>query len=154
MAKDKKHKKDGKSAKKGGSKAISNLKALTENPLVADIVASALVATASALKDSKRARALASDAGDEIGRLSKAGAQSGSALWEMALQIGKRSLEALQGEAEAEEPQKTKSSAPAKKAKSSTTAKKPKAGTTRKKAKGSSAAKKPKKKTASRRGDD
>ena len=89
MAKDKK-KKDKKSAKKGRT-----LKALAQNALVAEVVAAALVATASALKDSKRARALASEAGDELAKLSKAGAEKGEALWEMALQIGRRSLEAL-----------------------------------------------------------
>ena len=91
MAKDKKKKKDKKVAKGGGSK----LAALKQNPLLTDIVAAALVATASALKDSKRARALAADAGDELAKLSKAGAKSGEALWDMALQIGRRSLDTL-----------------------------------------------------------
>jgi hypothetical protein len=95
VAKDKKKKKGKKS---GGSKATSSLKALAQNPMVADVVAAALVATASALRDSKRARALASDAGDELARLSKAGARQGEALWDMALQIGRRSLEALTGD--------------------------------------------------------
>ena len=102
MAKDKKKKKD----KKGGSKATDSLKALAGNPLVADVVAAALVATASALKDSKRARALASDAGDELAKLSKAGAKQGEVLWDMAMQIGRRSIEALMtGD---EKPKKTK----------------------------------------------
>jgi len=91
MSKDKKKKKKGKKAGKGAG----TLKALVQNPLVADIVASALVATAAALKDSKRARALAADAADELAKLSKAGAKSGEALWDMALQIGRRSLETL-----------------------------------------------------------
>jgi hypothetical protein len=90
MSKDKKKKKDRKSGKSG-----STIKTLAQNPLVADVVAAALVATASALKDSKRARALASEAGDELAKLSKANADRGSALWDMALQIGRRSLEAI-----------------------------------------------------------
>ena len=95
MAKDKKKKKD----KKGSAaKATDSIKSLAKNPLVADVVAAALVATASALKDSRRARALASEAGDELAKLSKAGARQGEALWEMALQIGRRSLEALNAE--------------------------------------------------------
>jgi hypothetical protein len=89
VAKDKKKK-----SKKSGSKATDSIKALAHNPLVADVVAAALVATASALKDSKRARALASEAGDELAKLSRAGARQGEALWDMALQIGRRSLEA------------------------------------------------------------
>jgi hypothetical protein len=93
VAKDKKKKKE-----KKGTKATDSIKALAKNPLVADVVAAALVATASALKDSRRARALASEAGDELAKLSKAGARQGEALWEMALQIGRRSLEALNNE--------------------------------------------------------
>ena len=92
MAKDKKKKKD---KKGGGSKAKDSIRTLAQNPLVADVVAAALVATASALKDSRRARALASEAGDELKKLSKAGSEAGNALWEMALQIGRRSLEAV-----------------------------------------------------------
>jgi hypothetical protein len=104
VSKDKKKKKDKKAAKKS-----SSLKALAQNPLVADVVAAALVATASALKDSKRARALASDASDELAKLSKAGAKSGEALWDMALQIGRRSLETLvRGEEKAPKPAKPK----------------------------------------------
>ena len=95
MSKDKKKKKDKKSGKSGGSGASATLKSLAKNPMVADIVASALVATASALRDSNRARALASDAADELGKISRAGAKSGEALWEMALAIGRRSLETL-----------------------------------------------------------
>ena len=90
MAKDKKKK----NKKAGGSKPASGLKALAQNPLVADVVAAALVATASALKDSKRARALASDVGDELAKLSREGTRQGEALWDMALQIGRRSLQA------------------------------------------------------------
>lgn len=92
MSKDKQKKKK---KDKQGAKGASALKSLAANPLIADIVASALVATASALRDSKRARALASDAADELAKLSKAGAKSGEALWDMAVQIGRRSLETL-----------------------------------------------------------
>jgi hypothetical protein len=106
VAKDKK--KDKKSARKGRT-----LKALAQNALVAEVVAAALVATASALKDSKRARAFASEAGDELTKLSKAGAEKGEALWEMALQIGRRSLEALTSDKEPK-PSKSKTKTKAK----------------------------------------
>ena len=79
-------------------KAAKGLKSLSQNPLVADIVAAALVATASALKDAKKARRLASEAGDELTKLSKSGAKRGGALWDMALQIGRESLDALSRE--------------------------------------------------------
>ena len=111
MSKDKKKKKD-KKGKKARSAKGGTLKALAQNPLVADVVAAALVATASALKDSKRARRLATEAADELGKLSKAGAEQGNALWDMALQIGRRSLEALIA---ADEPKRAKSNSGPKK---------------------------------------
>ena len=89
MSKDKK-KKD----KKAG-KRKDKLKSLAQNPVVADVVAAALVATAAALKDSNRAKALASDAADELTKLSRSSTKTGSAMWELALQIGRQSLEAL-----------------------------------------------------------
>ena len=99
MAKDKKKKKDKKGKGAGlASKAGKGLKAMGKNPLVADVVAAALVATVAALKNPKKAQQLAVNAGDELTKLSKAGAKQGSALWEMALQIGRESLEALSGE--------------------------------------------------------
>ena len=99
--------KDKKKKKKSAGKTGATLKSLANNPMVADIVATALVATAAALKDSKRARALATGAGDELAKLSKAGVKSGEALWDMALQIGKRSLDELVGGSKATKAPKT-----------------------------------------------
>ena len=81
MAKDKKKKKkdkgDGKARKsRGGADA---LKALAQNPLVADVVAAALVATSAALKDSRKAQRLAAEASDELEALAKKGAEQGKA---------------------------------------------------------------------------
>lgn len=101
--------------KKKAGKAGATLKTLATNPMVADVVAAALVATASALKDSKRARQLALNTGDELRKLAKKGSEDGSALWEMALQIGRRSLDALASEG----------AKPAKAAKAKPAAKKP-----------------------------
>lgn len=110
MPKDKKDKKVGKKDKKGkkgkgtastllkpktAKAAVKKVKEWTENPMVAHVVAAALVATASALKDSKKAQRLAAEAGDELEKLSKKGAERGNALWQMALEIGRRSLEEL-----------------------------------------------------------
>lgn len=102
MAKDKKKKK-GKKGKGAGlaTKAGKSLKAIGKNPLVADVVAAALVATVAALKNPKKAQQLAINAGDELTKLSKAGAKQGGALWDMALQIGRASLEALSSDAPA-----------------------------------------------------
>lgn len=101
MAKDK-DKKRKKKDKKGDSpvaaKASKGLQALTQNPLVADVVAAALVATASALKDSNKARRLAEYAGDELEALSKKSAQRGNAMWKLALDIGKQALDTFTSE--------------------------------------------------------
>jgi hypothetical protein len=100
----KKDKKDkGKKGKDGGGaslakaskKATKSLQAITQNPLVADVVAAALVAMASALKDSEKAKRLANDAGDQLNALSKKSAKQGNAMWDLALDIGRNVLETL-----------------------------------------------------------
>jgi hypothetical protein len=102
VSKDKK-KKDGKKDKKknGGlisPKAAKSLKALSQNPFVADVVAAALVSMAAALKDSEKAKRLATDAGDQLNAMSKKGAKQGNAMWDLALDVGRRTLETLAGE--------------------------------------------------------
>ena len=99
MSKDKK-KKDGKNGsaikpKKIAKKATKKLKALTDNPMVADVVAAALVAMASALKDSEKAKRLANDASDQLSALSKKSSKQGNAMWDLALDIGRRTLETI-----------------------------------------------------------
>lgn len=97
--KDKKHKKDnGLALGKAPKKAAKGLQAITENPLVADVVAAALISMAAALKDSDKARRIASDAGDQLGQLSKKSAKQGNAMWDLALDVGRRTLETLAGE--------------------------------------------------------
>jgi hypothetical protein len=97
--KEKKDKKQKKGKKKdGASKASKTLQQLAQNPIVADVVAAALIGMASALKDSEKARKLASDAGDQLEKVSKASAKQGNAMWELALDIGRRTLETLAGE--------------------------------------------------------
>ena len=92
-----KNKKKAKKRAKGdvAAKAAKRLRAMTTNPMVADIVASALVGAAAALKDAKKARQLAAHAGDELETLAKQGAERGNAMWQLALDIGRRSLESL-----------------------------------------------------------
>ncbi|MFL6721904.1 MAG: hypothetical protein ACJ8FT_08910 [Sphingomonas sp.] len=101
--KGKKRKKNGRSGTtaavaKGSKKAARSLQALTQNPIVADVVAAALVAMASALKDTDKARKLADQASDELGKMAKTNAKQGSAMWDMALDIGRRTLDTLAGE--------------------------------------------------------
>ena len=98
MSKDKKKKKKDKKKGDGSAAVTSSLKALTENPLVADVVAAALVATAAALKDSKKARALADQAGDQLADVKEGTAEKGNAMWDLALDVGRRTLQTLAAE--------------------------------------------------------
>jgi hypothetical protein len=103
MSKDKKKKK--KKGKKNDvspqtvGKATKSLKALADNPIVADVVAAALVSMAAALKDSKKARELAGQAGDQLGEMAEESADRGAAMWQLAVDIGRRTLESLANEA-------------------------------------------------------
>lgn len=102
MSKDKKKKKKDKKKDKGNGSfatATQSIKAITENPLVADVVAAALVATAAALKDSKKARKLAGEASDQLADMGKGSAEKGNAMWDLALDVGRRTLETLASEA-------------------------------------------------------
>ena len=74
------------------------LREISQNPLVADVVVATLVAAASALKDSKKAHQLAANAGDELQKLGHEGADRGKALWQLALDVGRKTVEALAGD--------------------------------------------------------
>lgn len=115
MAKDKKKNKEDKASAAG--KTAKRLKAMTQNPLAADIVAAALVATAAALKDSNKARRLAGQAGDQLAELAKEGADRGNAMWQLALDVGRRAIETLAGEG------KVKAAKPARKSRKKSTKK-------------------------------
>jgi hypothetical protein len=104
VAKDKKKKKKkDKKNRSGGSgagtgKVTKRLRNAAQNPLVADIVTAALVAAAAALRDSNKARRLGARAGDELEELAGRGAAQGNALWQLALDVGRKGAEALMGD--------------------------------------------------------
>jgi hypothetical protein len=125
VSKDKKKKKKDKAGKSGSFK--KTVHSLSQNPMVADVVAAALVATASALKDSNKARRLAEYAGDELEALSKKSAQRGNAMWKLALDVGRHALETFASEA----PEAAKRS-PANRSSSKRTKAKKSAGSARK----------------------
>lgn len=92
-----------KGAKKSGSAASAGstakrLKSISKNPIVADVVAAALVSMAAALKDTNKARQLAESAGDELGKLSSARSKKGNPFWDLALEVGRESLKAFSGD--------------------------------------------------------
>lgn len=103
MSKDKKKKQKsddkGSKAKKGKSKgarkAVDKLQKLAQNPLVADVVAAALVGMATALKDSEKAKKLAGKASDQLNKMAKSNAKQGGAMWDLAMNIGRQTLDAL-----------------------------------------------------------
>ena len=81
----------GKIAKAAADKAAD----LASNPIVAEIVAATLVAAAAAIRDPKKARQIAAAAGDELQTATKGASKGGEAMWQLALDVGRRSLEAL-----------------------------------------------------------
>lgn len=85
-------------------KAKSAASKLRDNPLVSEIVAAALVATAAALKDPQKARRLAADAGEELERARGKASRKADAFWALALDIARRSLDALGAEETAASP--------------------------------------------------
>jgi len=93
MAKDKKKKKKDKKPGKGGQAAKRLRTIVVDNPAVANIIASALVATAAAIKDPAKARKLAAQAGDQLSDLAKGGVDRGNAMWQLALDVGRRALD-------------------------------------------------------------
>jgi hypothetical protein len=98
VAKDKKKKTKSKQGAGAAGKAAQSFKSIAQNPLVADLVAAALVSTAAALKDSKKARQLAGQAEEELTALAKEGAEKGNAMWQLALEVGRRAIDTLAGE--------------------------------------------------------
>ena len=80
------------------SKAAEGVKALTQNPLVADVVAAALVSMAAALKDNKKAHALADNAGAELKTLSGKAGKDGQVMWDLAKEVGRQALDAIVSE--------------------------------------------------------
>ena len=88
-----------KTVNKPVSKAVRGAKAkakeLASNPAVAEIVAASLVAAAAAIKNPKKARAMASSVGDQLETASKEALDRGNAFWQLAIDIARRSIEAL-----------------------------------------------------------
>lgn len=70
-------------------------KLAAENPVAAEVVAATLVAAAAALRNPAKARALAVEAADDIKKAARTGVESGSALWQLALDVARRSVDAL-----------------------------------------------------------
>jgi hypothetical protein len=88
-----------KAANKTVSAAVREAKAkakeLAANPAITEIVAASLVAAAAALKNPKKARDMAAAVSDELETASKQSVDRGNAFWQLAIDIARRSIEAL-----------------------------------------------------------
>ena len=99
MTKDKAKKPKAK-AKKAAPKAkvakvVKSAKKVAKNPLTAEVVAATLVAAAAALRNPQKAQALALEAAEDIKSAAKSGVESGTAMWQLALDVARRSMDAL-----------------------------------------------------------
>ena len=87
-------------------KVVKGAKKLAKNPMTTEVVAATLVAAAAALRDPKKAKALALEAADDLKRAAKSGADGG-ALWKLALDVARRSIDAVGKEDGAKKAKKT-----------------------------------------------
>jgi hypothetical protein len=81
---------------------------LASNPAVAEVVAATLVAAAAAMRSPDKARAMAAAAAEELESVGENAKERGSAMWALALDVARRSLESA-GNAAAARPKKSKS---------------------------------------------
>ena len=77
------------------AKVTAGAKRAAKNPTAAEVVAATLVAAAAALRNPKKAQALALEAADDIKRAAKSGINSGEAMWKLAMDVARRSIDAL-----------------------------------------------------------
>lgn len=70
------------------------VKKVAKNPMTTEVVAATLVAAAAALRDPKKAKALAVSAADDLKRAAKSGVDGG-ALWQLALEVARRSIDQI-----------------------------------------------------------
>jgi len=76
------------------AKVMKGAKKIAQNPMTTEVVAATLVAAAAALRDPKKAKALALSAADDLKKAAKSGADGG-ALWKLALDVARRSVDAI-----------------------------------------------------------
>jgi hypothetical protein len=94
---EKKNKKNKKNKKAPGlaAKVAMSAGKLAAGVVIEEIVAATLVAAAAAIRDPKKARAMAAAAGSELKALTNEATKEGSALWKLALDVAGQSLQAI-----------------------------------------------------------
>ena len=115
MAKEKKTKAKAKKAagKAKVAKVLKGAKKVAKHPMATEIVAATLVAAAAALRNPKKAQALALEAADDLKKAAKTGVDGG-ALWKLAMDVARKSIDAIGAEGTAKP--KAAKKAPARKA--------------------------------------
>ena len=89
-------------------KVVKGAKKLAQNPMTTEVVAATLVAAAAALRNPKKAQALALEAADDLKKAAKSGLDGG-ALWQLALDVARRSIDEIGKEGAGGKAKKAKS---------------------------------------------
>jgi len=76
---------------------VKGAKVIAKSPMATEVVAATLVAAAAALRDPKKARALALEAADDLKKAARSGVDGG-ALWQLALDVARRSIDQIGNE--------------------------------------------------------
>jgi hypothetical protein len=75
-------------------KVVKGAKKIAQNPMATEVVAATLVAAAAALRNPKKAQALALEAADDLKKAAKTGVDGG-ALWQLALDVARKSIDEI-----------------------------------------------------------
>ena len=75
-------------------KVVKGAKKIAQNPMTTEVVAATLVAAAATLRDPKKAKALALEAADDLKKAARTGVDGG-ALWQLALNVARRSIDQI-----------------------------------------------------------
>lgn len=75
-------------------KVVKGAKKIAQNPMATEVVAATLVAAAAALRNPKKAQALALEAADDLKKAAKSGVDGG-ALWQLALDVARKSIDEI-----------------------------------------------------------
>ena len=75
-------------------KVVKGAKKIAKHPMATEVVAATLVAAAAALRNPKKAQALALEAADDLKKAAKTGVDGG-ALWQLALDVARRSIDEI-----------------------------------------------------------
>jgi len=89
-------------------KVVKGAKKIAQNPMATEVVAATLVAAAAALRNPKKAQALALEAADDLKKAARSGVDSGAALWQLALDIARKSIDEIGKETGAKKAKKSK----------------------------------------------